>query len=161
MHNSMNASTEFQIGKHNIGYISSDFQNKFKDTEFEAKQMPTFQKLPRSMNDLEIESELKPGLSELGDIVAFMDNAPEECKDGYWNLFYTESVVVRVSWDSYSRGWGVSARDRDAYAWSGGRRVFAPATNTSVSSISESSDTLSLEARVATIEAWMKVVKNS
>lgn len=117
------------VGKHQIGYINERFLEHFKDVEFEAKTLPKFQKLPRYMTDAEIESELKPGFCELGDILAFLDGAPEECKDGYWNLFYIPSFVVHVHWDGTR--WNVHAWDRDGYDWSARHRVFAPATESS------------------------------
>lgn len=141
----MKASNEFKVGKHNIGYIESRFSHQFKSSSFEKKEMPTFQKLPRSMNDAAIEFELKPGLCELGDIIAFLDNAPEECKDGYWNLFYMEPFVVSVSWDSVSQGWLVSSWDRLGNTWHEGSRVFAPATESSNPSYLEHSEPLILK----------------
>ena len=130
----MEASTEFQVGKHNIGWVSSDFKERFKDTTFKARpkgKYPTYQKLPRSMNDAEIESELNPGLCELGDIVAFMDNPPQECKDGYWNLFYTPGWVVVVRWRVGE--WVVGTWPRDDRSWRADDRVFSPAIGHSVS----------------------------
>ena len=123
----MKASKEFKVGKHAIGFINSTFEKEFGDIEFGECPLPTFQKLPRNMNDAEIESELKPGFCELGDILAFLDNAPDECKDGYANLFYTPSFVVSVGWSSFGRGWGVSAWGRGGAGWRGGMRVFSPA----------------------------------
>lgn len=117
------------VGKHQIGYINERFLEHFKDVEFEAKTLPKFQKLPRYMTDAEIESELKPGFCELGDILAFLDGAPEECKDGYWNLFYTPSFVVHVIW--HGARWHVLAWHRDVSAWDADYRVFSPATETS------------------------------
>lgn len=119
---------EFAVGKHGIGWISSIFQNHFKDNKFEARALPAFQKLPRDMNDAAIESELKPRLCELGDILAFLDHAPEECKDGKWNLFYTPAFVVRVYWDAGRGAWFVDAWRRGGNEWLAGFRVFSPAT---------------------------------
>lgn len=123
----MKANEEFKIGKHNIGYIDSSFTKGFDSASFEERPMPTFQKLPRSMNDATIESELNPRLCELGDIVSFLDGSLEECRDGYWNLFYMESFVVRVFWYSSSSDWCVSTWYRYGHGWSGGSRVFSPA----------------------------------
>lgn len=129
---SMKSSNEFAVGKHNIGWITSDFKKYFDDIEFDVRAMPTFQKLGKTMKDAQIESELKPGFSELGDVVAFMDSAPEECKDGYANLFYFPSCVVDVSWVSFGRGWDVHSWGRGDSAWDAGERVFSPATGRSV-----------------------------
>src|SRR3990167_7663270 len=91
---------EFVVGKHSIGWLNERFTNYLDevDKKVSSHVMPTFQKLPRDMNDATIESELKPGLCELGDVLAFLDNAPDECKDGYANLFYTPAFVVDVHW---------------------------------------------------------------
>lgn len=123
----MKTSTEFVVGKHGIGYIDSDFHKRIEDKEFEARPMPNFQKLPRYMDDAAIEAELKPGICELGDIVAFMGGAPEECKDGNWNLFYLPNFVVGVIWLADDRGWSVDAWYRVDDDWGGDDRVFSPA----------------------------------
>lgn len=125
----MKSTEEFVVGKHGIGWVDSDFKKRFPDVEFPARHMPTFQKLGKRMSDAAIESELKPGLCELGDVVAFMDNAQEECKDGWANLFYTEGFVVSVYWDSGSGHWGVGTWRRDSDDWGGGSRGFSPATD--------------------------------
>lgn len=145
----LKASTEFSIGNHSIGWINSDFKSRFGDTEFEpVSGMPTFQKLPRAMNDAEIESELKPGLCTLGDVLAFMDNPPEGTKDGYWNLFYTESFVVLVHWDSGRGEWRVITWARHDDGWGSDERVFSPATVISETKNSElgSFETLNLDS---------------
>lgn len=124
----MEALKEFKIGKHNIGYVSDSFKERFEGVGFDAysdNRCPPFQKLPRAMNDAAIESELKPGLCSLADVLAFLDNAPEECKDGSWNLFYTPSFVVRVRW--HGGGWRVSTWERDGRGWDADYQVFSPA----------------------------------
>lgn len=138
--NKFSSKDEFQVGKHNIGWLDSDFHPLFPDVSFEPRTLGTFQKLPRRMTDAEIESELKPGFCELGDIVAFMDNAPEECKDGRANLFYTPSFVVSVYWDSFDRGWRVRTCRRDDPGWSADVRVLSPATKPATLIPSEPSD---------------------
>lgn len=141
----LKASKEFVVGKNNIGYISSSFEQKFEDKEFqEVTGTPKFQKLPRAMNDGEIESELKPGICSLGDVLAFIKNPPEESKDGDWNLFYFPDFVVCVSWLSGGRYWFVDAWQRGGSGWLEGTRVFSPATDLSSSDTSPS-ESLSLE----------------
>lgn len=157
----MKASTEFKIGKHNIGYVNSTFVSYFKDASFDKQPAPTFQKLLRSMTDVEIELELSPGFCALGDIIAFLDNAPEETKDGWANLFYMEPFVVHVYWHSGSRRWGVSSWDRNDDDWYDGGRVFAPATGSSSPVLSEASETQALLPRIEKLEAWMNLVKGS
>lgn len=155
----MKSSKEFIEGKHNIGYTSSTFNNSFNDVEFKEKPTPTkFQTLLRSMNDEQIESELKPGLCELGDVIAFMDNAPEECKDGNWNLFYLPSRVVCVFW--HVGAWGVHGWGRGDYAWDAGIRVFSSETFETGPSRSMNSDTLKLEEAIKIVKKeGYKIIK--
>lgn len=150
--NKLNSDKEFVVGKHNIGYISSDFSSRFSDIDFEPKAVGTFQKLPRSMNDAEIESQLRPGMCELGDILAFMDNPPKGTKDGYYNLFYTPSFVVGVGWRGFGGGWGVSAWGRREFGWYAVRRVFSPATSNSQTLPPSPSDPLTLSIQEACVQ---------
>lgn len=46
-----------------------------------------------------------------------------------WNLFYTTSCVVSVSWSSFGRGWRVDTWQRDEFGWYAGDRVFSPASD--------------------------------
>lgn len=137
------AKKEIKEGKHGIGYVSSSFESRFYDKEFDSvKTPPSFQKLPRNMTDAQIESELKPGFCTLGDVLAVIQSDNAEFKDGNWNLFYFEACVVVVGWrGSY---WDVLAFDRDDRAWAAGRRVFSPATGNSatVSSVPSDSEAL-------------------
>src|SRR3990167_77352 len=98
---------EFKVGKYNIGFVSSLFEKYFGNTKFEERPMPTFQELAKRMTDSEIENELKVGLCELGDILAFLENPPEKSKDGYANLFYTSSCVVSGHCLACLRKWDV------------------------------------------------------
>lgn len=150
----MKASEEFKKGKDGIGYVSSDFLKHFGDIEFDEKIAGSFQKLPRSMNDAEIENELKPGICDLGDVLAFIKNPPEGTKDGWYNLFYTPAFVVRVRWRVDE--WDVHVWRRDDYRWRDDDRVFSPATVSSVtqSSTLDPSGPLYLEQRIAELEQW-------
>lgn len=138
----MKASGEFVVGKHKIGWVDSDFLPRMGDKEFSEKPVPTFRKLGKYMTDAEIESELKPGLCDLGDILAFLKNPPEECKDGYANLFYTSAFVVFVRWDGVGGGWSVGAWRRGGRRWIANDRVFSPATVSSDTRPSSESSTL-------------------
>lgn len=124
----LSAKDHFVLGKHGIGFVNDTFLNHFGDTTFEkSEKPPVFQKLPRDMNDAAIESELKPGFCELGDVLAFLENPPEGTKDGYANLFYTPSFVVFVLWLRFYGHWGVSAWRRHVSDWDTDTRVFSPA----------------------------------
>lgn len=150
----MKFNEEFQIGKHKIGYLSSTFKEAFKDSEFVSVLVPAYQKLPRRMSDAAIESELKPGICTLGDLITFMDNAPEECKDGWYNLFYFPSFVVDVDW--HGGEWYVDAWGRGDGEWIADFRVFSPATTKPSESSSSASSSLTLEsldARVRKLES--------
>ena len=155
----MKASEEFKVGKNNIGYVGSTFTSTYGKKEFEERETPTFQKTPRSMTDAEIESELKPGFCELGDVLAFIKNPPEGSKDGWSNLFYFEDFVVFVDWSAYDRYWHVDAWYRGE--WGGDRRVFSPArsSNTQASELS-SSETSDLDSAIALVKgAGYKIFK--
>lgn len=146
----MKISDGIVAGKNLIGYVNSTFTETFGNEEIVEKKVGTFQTLKKRMTDYEIESELKPGICDASDILAFIKNPPEGCKDGYWNLFYTPSFVVRVGWSGSD--WGVYAWGRGAYGWGGGR-VFSPATvNLGNSDTLESSGTLTLESRIKELE---------
>lgn len=136
----MISSEEFVVGKHGIGWVSSDFKSAFGALAFNKRGMGTFQKLPKSMTDAQIEAELKPGICALGDVLAFCDAAPAECKDGWWNLFYLPDRVVSVRWGG--GGWDVDCWDRGGGRWDAGGRVFSPATDSSDTGTLEPSDTL-------------------
>lgn len=128
--NKQKASEEFVVGKHGIGWIDSDFTRRFSAMEFdEVNELPSFQTLSHSMLDSEIGREMKPGFSTLGDVLMFMNNTPNGCKDGYANIFYFPECVVGVRW--HDGEWLVGAWLRDGRGWDAGNRVFSPATNAS------------------------------
>lgn len=145
----LKASEEFVTGKHGIGYVSDSFKKNLGDTTFEAKTaVPTLQKLPRSMTDAAIENELKPGICDLGDVLAFLDNPQEDTKDGYSNIFYTPNFVVDAYWDGDV--WSVFVWPRvDGRCWGVSRRVFSPAT-----APSNSCTHFTLETRILDLEKF-------
>lgn len=149
-------SKEITVGRLSVGYVSSDFKKYFGDISFEPKVTPTFQKLHRAMTDTEIEREFKLSFCELGDVFAFLQNPPEECKDGYANLFYFPSCVVDVDWRRFYGEWRVYAWERGDRQWGAGSRVFSPATSSSITRdlALEPSETLNLEKAI-------EIVKNA
>lgn len=142
----MKFNEEFQVGNHQIGWLSSNFTDAFKESDIVSVMMPTFQKLGRPMSDYAIESELKPGICTTGDVLAFLDGAPQECKDGWANLFYFPSFVVRVHWYAGSGEWGVDAWGRVGLDWYSGGRVFSSATDKRSVAEPSASDVLTLES---------------
>lgn len=122
------ASEEFIKGKNNIGYVDSSFTIEFGNDELGEGKVLTSQKLTRTMTDFEILSELKIQECTVADILATMNAASEDMKDGYSNLFYMKdhpSRVVRVRW--HGGEWDVDAWGRED-VWDSGGRVFSLAT---------------------------------
>lgn len=93
--------------------------------------------LPRNMTDSEIEKtlgeshiwnepELHATLRALIE-VQWGGKRGELLNKGYANLFYTQTRVVSVLWNSAHRSWNVVAWERDVIRWNAGDRVFSPA----------------------------------
>lgn len=121
---------EFIKGSHNIGWVDSDFLKEYGDEilKDQAQVLP-FHKLTKSMNDSEIIKEFGIQECTLADVLSTMNQATDDMKDGYANIFYIKghpSRVVSVRWDG--GGWGVSTWLRDGVAWRAGLRGFSPAT---------------------------------
>lgn len=148
-------SEEFQIGKHQIGWLYNFEQ--FKDETFKPRPILAYQKLTGPMTDGRIETELKPGICEFGDVIAFLDNAPDECKDGYANFFYAASCVVGVDWCGGGRRWSVGAWERGGSEWGAGDRVFSPATDSKKLDV-EPLDTLTLEILNSRLEKIERLI---
>lgn len=144
----MEASKEFKVGKHGIGWVDSDFLKRFGEREFEQVAIPPrATTLPRLMSDSEIASEFKPGNCTIGDVLAVMESGEEKYKDGNFNIFYFPECVVSVYWYAGDREWRVGTWGRDGYGWYAGRRVFSPASDrpqSSSASTLESSDPVAL-----------------
>lgn len=122
-------------------WVSSSFTGRFGNENIKpSKKVLPFQKLPRAMNDNEIQKELGVQECTLSDVATFLKNPPVDCDDGYFNLFYLPSCVVFVRWSG--AGWSVYAWRRDDFRWYGSRRVFSPAT--SVSETENSSESVIL-----------------
>lgn len=122
----LKAKDEFIVGKHDIGWIDSDFKNRFGGAKFEERALGAFAKLPRSMNGNEMITKRVVEECELGDVLALLKNPPEESKDGDYNLFVLSSFVVGVYWSDSD--WRVRTWDRGGYDWGSHDRVFSPAT---------------------------------
>lgn len=152
----MKAKSEFKVGKHSIGYLYDSFTKRFGDETFEKVSVPPRAiTLPRTMNDAEIESELKPGLCTLGDVLTVLDSTNETFKDGNWNLFYFPACVVLVGWGAGDRTWGVDGWGRGDDGWHGGGRVFSPATDRPQPSALSDLTLESLDARLKKLESFI------
>lgn len=155
----MKASEEFVVGKHGIGWVDYDFKSRYGSESFEpVATLGTYQTLPRYMSDKAIESELKPGICTLGDVLALLEGAPQESKDGNWNIFYVGAFVVGVRWIDVA--WYVGTWHRGDSVWYAGVRVFSPATGAQ-DLVAGPSDSLTLEARVRALEEWQQRVQQS
>jgi len=140
------AKNEFKKGKHGIGWVDSDFTDLYGEQDVKPGTVLPFKKLERYMTGDEIlgDKEVFQGECELGDILATLDTATDEMKDGYANLFYVKgsSRVVDVHW--FVGGWVVGGWPRGD-GWRAGRRVFSLATD----SRSSDSGTRDLELETA------------
>lgn len=157
------ASDVFKVGENKIGWVDSDFTREYGNDEMpEFGAVISFQKLTKSMKDSEIIKELGIQECTLGDVLATMNSATDDMKDGYANIFYVKghpSLVVVVYWRSDVREWSVLDWGRDDNSWGGGDRVFSPATvSGSVSTLS--SDSLTLDQAIQIVKAaGLKVIK--
>lgn len=145
----MKVSEEFVVGKNNIGWVDSDFKNEYKDEEFEMGTVMKSTKLTKSMNDAEIIKEFGVEECTLGDVLATLNAATDDMKDGFSNLFYIKghsSHVVSVYWDGGR--WDVSAWSRGDDAWDEGGRVFSPATFVAKPLSTSTSDSLNLDLAI-------------
>lgn len=119
-------------------YVYSGFGDhilsKAKKSEPKTYSLESFD-LVRSSKDEEIEQALgKEHLFDETEVCAIVaelvSKQPKGKKgtlqnNGYANLFYTGSFVVRVYWSGSH--WLVNAWDRDGGGWPSGYRVFSPA----------------------------------
>lgn len=120
----------FVVGSNKIGWVDNSFTKEFGDDEMTPGIVLKFQKLTKGMSDSEIISELKIQECTLGDVLATINGATDDMRDGYANIFYVKghSRVVRVYW--VDGEWSVRVWDREAW-WRAGLRVFSPATENS------------------------------
>lgn len=148
----------FKVGENKIGWVDSSFTNEFGNDELNSGLvLPQSQKLTRPMNDSEIIKEFGIQECTLGDVLATLETATDDMKDGYANIFYIKghsSRVVRVSWYSGYGEWDVYVWLRVDNSWIAGSRVFSPATvSGSVSTLN--SETLALSPKYAEMVEWL------
>lgn len=140
-------------------WVSSSFTEKFGNKDITpAKTVPGFRKLERNMYDTEIIKELGAQECTLEDVAAFLENPPEGCDDGYWNIFYVSGYVVHVRWRGGDREWFVLAWELDVDYWRAGRRAFSRNSPSeplaSSGSLTLSPDVVALEQRIGALEEW-------
>src|SRR3990167_3965796 len=106
---------KIEIGKFNIGYIGSNFQEHFGYEEVKPKKCKLeFRVLEKSMNDKEILAELKPQEVTLNEFVYILEHDKDLLKNGYTNIFYIRDKngtlwAVSACWGGVDRGWDVDA----------------------------------------------------
>lgn len=152
----------FKVGENKIGWVDGGFTKEYGNDEFTEGLMLHSSKLSRSMKDSEIIKEFGIQECTLGDVLETLKNATEDMKDGYANVFYIKghpSLVVSVYWHSDGGEWRVGGWLRGVSSWSGGYRVFSPATVSS-NLIPLNSETLTLSQAIKICkENGLKVIK--
>lgn len=152
----------FKVGENKIGWVDSDFKKEYGDEEVSEGKVLTGQKLGKNMTCAEMIKEFDVQECTLGDVLATIQNATEDMKDGWSNLFFIKdhpSRVVVVTWSSGYGGWGVRDWSRGDRAWLEDNRVFSPATGSSNSS-SLNSESLKLEESIKIVKAaGYKIIK--
>jgi len=156
----MKANKIFKVGKE-FSWIGSNFKEWFGDMDFKKKKTEPLisQKLPRNMNDSEILAELKPTEVTLDEVYSTLQTMDKS----WWAIFYVKDVsgvlrTVNANW--CGGGWGVGA---DGVAnpgrWGDSSQVFSRNPFGTQSLILSSSDTLSLESRVKSLEEQMESLR--
>jgi len=154
---------EFAVGKNGISYVRDNFKEKFYGMEFEEVSAEGIEvkKLPRDMNDTAIQAELRPNPITLGDLLAFLKDAPHE-----WYICYIKDErgvlwAVSACWDSDSGGWGVGVRSVGYPSrWGAGSRVVSREFSDTQKRTLSPSDTLTLERAIGMVKmAGYKVIK--
>lgn len=136
-------------------WVSTSFTKRFGNKDITpAKTVPAFKVLPRDMYDQEIKSEFIVQECTLEDVVAFLENPPKGCNNGYWNIFYVAGCVVDVGWDSDDRKWSVDAWNLDGGHWLAGDRAFG--CNSRLEPLA--SDTLTLEHLAARVQKLEDII---
>lgn len=122
-------------------YVWSDFKERILVKATPTKSGASFKvssfKLEKAATDEEIEGSLpkKHLFSEtdvcaiVAELIAKQPKGEEGVlqNNGWANLFYTESCVVSVDWDSGDREWHVDTWLRVGHRWDEDTRVFSPA----------------------------------
>lgn len=118
---------EFVIGKHNIGWISSSFLEKFDNIKLTGKgQMLQTKNLEQEMTDQEILGEFGAEEVTLEDILYMLDHNDTLLKNGYANIFYIKDTafVACVFWYAFDAAWSVGGWNR-GYGWGRGDHVLS------------------------------------
>lgn len=144
----------------NVLYFNENFETWFFPMDFNTEKVNPLigTKLPRSMDDFEIQKELKPIEVTLEEIAATLKNLDHAT----WCIFYTKDAggvlrSVYVRWRGV--GWCACAIALGGYRWSDGDQVFSrnscnPETLVVRDPLVPGYLDSSLESRVAKLEAW-------
>jgi len=136
----MKTKDHFKVGEHNIGWVSPSFLTNVPDGFSMGSVLGyTLTKESGSVSDT--------SQCTLGDIIATLDAATPEMKDGWGNFFLCGSVLVRVLWGDDRREWDVSDWSPDGAVFAG-RRVFSGNLKLAPSA----PDTLTLESLAARLK---------
>ena len=113
----MKTKDHFKVGELNIGWVSPSFLTNVPDGFSMGSVLGyTLTKESGSVSDT--------SQCTLGDIIATLDAATPEMKDGWGNFFLCGSVLVHVLWDVAYQMWCVYDWDPDNDVLAG-RRVFS------------------------------------
>lgn len=123
-------------------YVWDDYRSRIvanaKPSEVGTTLKVENAELVRDLSDEEIESALPKDhlFTEtqvcvvIAELIAKQPNGESRgalLNNGFANLFYTSSCVVRVRWSADDREWDVHTWQRVGSGWNAGRQVFSPA----------------------------------
>src|SRR3990167_3775950 len=123
---------KIEIGKFNIGYIGSNFQEHFGSQNIKPKKCKLESRvLEKNMDDKAILAELKPQEVTLNEFIYTLERDKNLLKNGYNNIFYIRDGkntlwAVIAGWDSDDRVWFVDAVSvTSPREWCAGYRVLS------------------------------------
>lgn len=124
----LKSAEEFAVGKNNIAWINSIFEENLYDLDFTPSTFNLARRtLEKPMGDAEILSSLRPQAVLLGDVLY----ALEYLEHSGWYLFYVNDRkgtlwAVNARWSRGYGGWNVLAFSVGyPYGWSAGYRVLS------------------------------------
>lgn len=118
---------DFKNGKHDIGWVDSEFIEKFGELEITEGKVCSYETLSNPMTFLEMKERLKPEIVSFGDVLETIKQGDLETT-GWGNFFFVEHKgevsVVYIS--RYDRRWFVRVRWLDLpFRWGAENRFFS------------------------------------